>query len=233
MLGDCLGLMDELPAGSVDLILCDLPYGVTDCRWDKLIPFAPLWAAYRRLLKPNGAVLLFAQQPFSTHLAASACAGLQLRYEWVWDKGAVTGFQNANRMPMRRHESVLVFYQRLPVYNPQGLTRCQGGRVRRRAKSEVYGSIRHQAKQRFTGYPHSILSVRREPGAAACQKPVELLEYLIQTYTDPGHTVLDNCMGTGSTGVAAVKTGRPFIGMELDTERFATGARRIVEASHG
>jgi len=232
MPGECLSLMQELPAGSVDMVLCDLPYGVTDCRWDKLIPFAPLWRAYARLLKENGALVLFAQQPFATQLAAQAAHGLKLRYEWVWDKGAVTGFQNANRMPMRRHENILVFYRRLPVYNPQGLKRCAGRiRQRRRASSEVYGRIRRQTRQRLTGYPHSIVSFNREAGALPCQKPVALLDYLIRTYTNSGELVLDNCMGTGGAGVAAMQSGRGFIGMELDWERFAHGSRRIVEAS--
>ncbi len=155
------------------------------------------------------------------------------RYEWIWDKGAATGFANARRMPMRRHENVLVFYKRLPAYHPQGLRPC---RVRSRAddRSEVYGTIRRAGHvQRFTGFPQSILSFRRTHGSAACQKPVELLEYLIRTYTTEGGTVLDNVMGTGSTGVAAARTGRAFVGFEIDPERFRIAERRINEALTG
>lgn len=234
LLGDCLTAMREFADGSIDLILCDLPYGVTECAWDKLIPSAPLWAEYSRLLKSNGAVLLFAQQPFASRIAAAAPHELRLRYEWIWDKEATTGFQNANRMPLRRHENILVFYRHLPHYQPQGLKRCKGVRVRsRRAPSEVYGRIRREAKQRFTGYPSSIVSVKREAGALPCQKPVALLEYMIRTYTRRGATVLDNCMGTGSTGVAAVQSRRRFIGMELDVDRFGIAARRVTEAARG
>lgn len=228
--GDCIELMKRLRKGSVDLILCDLPYGITDCRWDKKIPLAPLWKSYDRVLKDDGAVLLFAQQPFATHLAANASVSLKLRYEWIWDKGAVTGFQNANRMPMRRHENIFVFYRRLPSYHPQGLVAARIHRDRKRRASEVYGAIGHRTKQRFTGYPASLIAFRREPGAAPCQKPVALLEYLIRTYSNRGDLVLDNCMGTGSTGVAAVRAGRRFIGMELDPDRFRIARDRMAAA---
>ncbi|HEX4311886.1 MAG TPA: site-specific DNA-methyltransferase [Acidobacteriaceae bacterium] len=225
--------MENLRPGTIDLILCDLPYGVTDCSWDRAIPFEPLWQAYGRLLKENGAALLFAQQPFSTQLAARASAGLKLRYEWIWDKGAMTGFQNANRMPMRRHENVLVFYRHLPTYNPQGVVACAGGKVRRRKTapvSEVYGRIRKRVEQQRTGFPGSIIAFHRERNALPCQKPVALLEYLIRTYSNQGEVVLDNCMGTGSAGIAAVRAGRAFIGMEMDAARFALAQRRIGEA---
>jgi site-specific DNA-methyltransferase (adenine-specific) len=231
MQGDCLQLMTRLADHSADLILCDLPYGVTRCSWDKLIPAGPLFMQYGRILKENGALVLFAQQPFANALAAQHCGQLRFRYEWIWDKGASTGFQNAHRMPMRRHENILVFYRHLPCYNPQGVRKLAGGRIRRGQKtSTVYGAI-SQSTQRMTGFPTSILHFRRERAALPCQKPIELLEYLIRTYTNPEQVVLDNAMDTGSTGVAAVRTGRSFIGMELDCERFDLAQRRITEAS--
>ncbi len=226
--GDCLELMSHLPTASIDLVLADLPYGVTDCHWDKRIPMAPLWKQYERVLNERGVVALFAQQPFATDLINGARR--MFRYEWIWDKGAATGFANSHRMPMRRHENVLVFYTRLPEYHPQGLKPCRA-RIHAGNTSEPYGRIRGEAfAQQFTGYPQSIVQFRRTPGAAACQKPVELLEYLIRTYTAEGATVLDNVMGTGSTAVAAVNSGRAFIGFEIDPERFRTAERRIHEA---
>jgi site-specific DNA-methyltransferase (adenine-specific) len=181
-----------------------------------------------RVTKDRGVIALFAQQPFATELVAWSLR--DLRYEWIWDKGGCTGFANARRAPLRRHENVLIFYRRQPQYDPQGLRPCSP-RVRRRKITEVYSEIgRDGYVQRFTGYPQSIISFKREPGAAACQKPVALLEYLIRTYTAEGGLVLDCCMGTGSTGVAAVNTGRSFIGFELDAARFQTAAARIAAA---
>ncbi len=226
--GDCVELMAGLPAESVDLVLADLPYGVTGCRWDKRIPMQPLWEQYRRVLKEHGAIVLFAQQPFATDLINAARP--IFRYEWIWDKGAATGFANARRMPMRRHENILVFYKHLPTYHPQGLKPCRP-RSRSSDSSEVYGGIRREAVvQCLTGYPQSIVRFGRGRDVAACQKPVGLLEYLVRTYTAEDETVLDNVMGTGSTGVAAANTGRAFIGFELDPERFRIAERRINEA---
>ncbi len=225
--GDCLQVMPRLRAGSVHFVLADLPYGVTDCRWDRKIALGPLWAEYRRVLAPGGVVALFAQQPFATEVGR---AGFEwLKYEWVWDKGYVTGFANARRMPMRRHENILIFVKQGGRYFPQGLRparRVHRGQVK---AGEVYGAIgRRSYVQRWTGYPQSILKVARERGAVACQKPVALLEYLIRTYTRRGEVVLDNAMGTGSTGVAAVRSGRRFVGIEIDRERFRIARRRIL-----
>jgi site-specific DNA-methyltransferase (adenine-specific) len=226
--GNCLELMATVATGTVDLVLCDPPYGITACRWDRKIPRAPFWRQMWRVTKDRGVIALFAQQPFATELVAWSLR--DLRYEWIWDKGGCTGFANARRAPLRRHENVLIFYRRQPQYDPQGLRPCSP-RVRRRKITEVYSEIgRDGYVQRFTGYPQSIISFKREPGAAACQKPVALLEYLIRTYTAEGGLVLDCCMGTGSTGVAAVNTGRSFIGFELDAERFQTAAARIAAA---
>jgi len=223
--GDCLEWMERIEAASVDLVLADLPYGATACAWDKRIPMEPLWAQYERVLKERGVILLFAQQPFTTDLIAT---GRKLfRYEWIWDKGAATGFANARRMPMRRHENILVFYRKLPAYHPQGLRPCVVKQRARRSDTAVYRHMAQPVAQRVTGYPQSIVAMRREAGAAPCQKPVALLEYLIRTYTAEGELVLDNAMGTGSTGVAALQCGRRFVGFELDGDRFDVAARRI------
>ncbi|HWQ55680.1 MAG TPA: site-specific DNA-methyltransferase [Bryobacteraceae bacterium] len=233
--GECLGMMPEIPSGSVDMVLCDLPYGITACSWDSKIDAAPLWGEYSRVVKEHGAIALFAQQPFATELASAAPRKL-LRYDLVWDKGGVTGFGNARRMPLRRHENVLIFYRKLPVYNPQGLRACHTRCRARTRPSEVYGAgMAGESVQRMTGYPQSIMQFRRERGAAPCQKPVDLLEYLIRTYTNEGETVLDNTMGTGSTGVAAVKSGRNFIGIEMDHGRFELALTRVTRAmrKHG
>jgi site-specific DNA-methyltransferase (adenine-specific) len=223
--------MAQMPAASVDLVLADLPYGVTGCRWDKRIAMTPLWEQYERVLKERGVIALFAQQPFATDLINAARR--MFRYEWIWDKGGATGFANARRMPMRRRENVLVFYKRLPAYHPQGLRPCQP-HSRPNDRSEVYGGIQRDASvQRFTGYPQSIVAFKRNAHSAACQKPVELLEYLIRTYTAPGETVLDNAMGTGSTCVAAVATGRGVVGFEMDPERFRIAEQRTHDAIAG
>jgi site-specific DNA-methyltransferase (adenine-specific) len=226
--GDCLELLKTLPAESIDLVLCDPPYGITECRWDRKIPRAPFWKQLWRVTKPRGVVALFAQQPFSTALAAWSAEAL--RYEWVWDKGACTGFANAHRAPLRRHESILIFYRRQPEYHPQGLRPCRP-RLCRKRSSAVFNAVgRDGYVQRLTGYPQSIVSFKREAGAKPCQKPVALLEYLIRTYTGEGQVVLDCCMGMGSAGVAAVNTRRRFIGFELDADRFAAAETRIREA---
>jgi site-specific DNA-methyltransferase (adenine-specific) len=227
--GDCLDLMAALPAGSIDFILCDPPYGITECRWDRKIPRAPFWRQCWRVLKERGAIALFAQQPFATELVA--WSRRELRYEWIWDKGGCTGFANARRAPLRRHENILIFYRRQPEYHPQGLRPCKPRALGIRHSEVFHDTGREGYIQRWTGYPQSILSFRREQGAAACQKPVALLEYLIRTYTADRGLVLDCCMGTGSTGVATVNTGRRFVGFELDAARFQVANQRIIAAS--
>lgn len=230
---DCFTVLPTIADASVDLILCDLPYGITKCVWDIKLSLRDLWRAYLRVLKINGAVVLTAGGSFAARLFCSAPNGIY-RYEWIWDKGVSTGFANANRMPMVRHEKAMVFYRRLPTYNPQGL-RPVDGKPHRCRHSSVYGEVRHRAgyRQRFTGYPHSILRIPRGSKLAACEKPVDLMEYFVRTYTHAGETVLDNCMGLGSTGVAAVRAGRKFIGIEIDRARFETARKRIDAESRG
>lgn len=229
MRGDCLRLMRRMPAASVQLVLCDPPFGITNCAWDRKIAAAPMWREYARLLAQRGAVILFATCPNCVEWINAAPRGWA-RYEWVWRKNNATGAGNVRKMPLRSHEVALVFYRELPLYFPQGLRPCR--RVRRSAiRTSVYhstlGGSGHVTRQ--TGWPKSVLEFAREHKAAPAQKPVALLEYLIRTYTREGDVVLDNTMGLGSTGVAAVRCGRRFVGMEIDRERFRRGKERIVE----
>ncbi len=227
-LGDCLEIMPTIVAASVDLVLCDLPYGTTSCKWDAVLPFSRLWAEYWRLVR--GAVVLTAAQPFTSALVMSDAA--RFKYQWVWEKTNCTGFANAKKQPLRAHEDVLVFYDRQPVYTPQGLTVCEP-RTRTKGTGEIMGrtGFKDGYVQTVTGYPKTVQKFASERGHHPTQKPVALMEYFIKTYTNPGDTVLDNCMGSGTTGVACVNTGRKFIGIELDPKYFAIAERRIAEAS--
>lgn len=223
--GDCLDVMPRLPTGSVDLILCDLPYGTTQNKWDSVIPLDRLWAEYWRIAKPNAAIVLTASQPFTTTLAASALDFL--RYEWVWCKTRAVGHLNAKRRPMLKHETALVFCREAPPYNPQGLQ--PHGKINRRSKSgDNYGAAGASNFAEWTNYPDSLIEFPHDAEKLhPTQKPVALMEYLIQTYTNPGDLVLDNCMGSGTTGVAAMQSGRHFIGIEQDPDYFAICQRRI------
>lgn len=233
--GDCLDVMEELPAGSVDLILCDPPYGVTRNPWDKKIPTDRLWGGVNRLRKADTAILFFAQMPFAAELVMSNPR--MFRYEWIWQKSNVSGFLNAKRMPLKSHENILVFYEALPTYNPQmtpGLhMKARSGRV----QTSNYGKFeRMNPEIADSYYPRDILSfpcVNQGPGVERfhpTQKPVPLLEYLIKTYSNPGDVVFDPCMGAGSTGVAAINTGRNFVGIELDSGYYQVAQARIEQA---
>jgi DNA modification methylase len=233
-LGDCLELMREIPDGSVDMILCDLPYGTTQNQWDSVIPFPDLWAEYRRIAKPSAAIVLTSAQPFTSALVMSNPA--EFKYQWVWNKSKVTGVLNAKKQPLRNHEDVLVFYRRQPTYNPQGLTafgkRRDIGSKRNGGTSENYGAISKTEDgnyfQESTGYPRSVLEIASEGKTVhPTQKPVALMEYLVRTYTTEGQVVLDNCMGSGTTGVACANTGRKFIGIEKDAAYFEIARHRI------
>lgn len=232
VLGDCLEHMKEIESGTVDMILCDLPYGTTCCSWDAVIPFEPLWAEYERVIKPNGAIALFCAQPFTSVLA---CSNLKLfRYEWVWEKPNATGFLNAKKQPLRAHESILIFYKSQPTYNPQKTF----GHERKTAKKKLIGS-EHYGKQLSVKdydsterYPRSVQvfsSDKQKQALHPTQKPVALCEYLIRTYTNYGETVMDNTMGSGTTGVACVNTGRKFIGIEKEAEYFELAETRLSE----
>lgn len=228
MKGDCLQLMDGIQTGSIDMILCDLPYGTTRNRWDSILPLDRLWSQYERIIKDNGAILLFSQTPFTQILGASNMK--MLRYEWIWEKEMGSGFLNCNRMPLKKHENILVFYKRLPTYNPQmtegkPYTTTNGPST----NYNVYESNFRTVNDGWR-YPLDIIQCNKETGYHPTQKPVKLLEYLIKTYTNEGEIVLDNCMGSGSTGVAALNTGRRFIGIEKEDSYFAIAKERIKTA---
>jgi site-specific DNA-methyltransferase (adenine-specific) len=238
LLGDCLELMKGLPDASVDMVMCDLPYGTTVCAWDSVIPFDALWEQYRRIAKPNAAIVLTACQPFTTALIASNLKNF--RYSLVWDKvNKYTGALNANRMPLRRHEDVAVFYRALPTFNKQ----YREGKPFKSTQTKGHGEHTEHGN---TGNSHttvndgrhnpcSIIQIagdnKKELGLHPTQKPVALMEYLVRTYTNEGDTVLDNCMGSGTTGVACANTGRRFIGMERDPDYFKIASDRI-NAAH-
>lgn len=226
ILGDCLEKMKDIPDGSVDMVMCDLPYGTTACKWDSVIPFEPLWAAYRRVCKKNAAIVLTASQPFTTALVSSNMSGF--RYCWVWDKKIAGNPFLAKRQPMKRHEDVCVFSEAPHAYFPQmttGKMRTKGGGHSKLFDVALTSSVNDQY------YPTSIVEFSNaKRGVHPTQKPVALMEYLIRTYTNAGDTVLDNTMGSGTTGVACVNTGRNFIGIERDPTYFEIASKRISEA---
>ena len=228
--GDCLELMKDILDTSIDMILCDLPYGTTRNKWDSVIPLNKLWEQYERIIKDNGAIVLFSQMPFSAELVHS---NLKLfKYEWIWQKDNGTGFLNAKKMPLKIHENILVFYKKLPLYNPQMRTGFKPYKCKQGRHSTNYGAYEqgHITESNGERYPIDIIKFKKDSGLHPTQKPVELLEYLIKTYTNEGDTVLDNCMGSGSTGVACVNTNRNFIGYELNEKYFEIAEKRINEA---
>ena len=236
--GDCLELMKNIPDKSIDMILCDLPYGTTACKWDTIIPFEPLWNNYNRIIKDNGAICLFGAEPFSSKLRIS---NLQdYKYDWVWRKPRGTGHLNAKKQPLRDVENISVFYKKQCVYNPQftkgePYSALKGGKTSRVSESgeTTYGKFMNGAEFRNDNsgfrYPKQIIEfgVVERDTVHPTQKPIPLLEYLIKTYTNEGDTVLDNCMGSGSTGVACKNLNRNFIGIELDENYFNIAKERI------
>lgn len=231
MLGNCMDLMRSIPDGSVDMVLCDLPYGMTQNKWDIPLPFDELWGQYRRVCKPSAAIVLHCMQPFTSLLIGSNLR--EFRYCWVWDKHYCRGFLNAKKMPLRNHEDIAVFYRKQCTYNPQMTTGVYRNKGQGGKKSSNYGEYRQQVVKNDQYHPKTIISI---PGVDSrnqihpTEKPVALLEYLIKTYTNQGETVLDNCMGSGSTGVAAVLTGRDFIGIEMEQTYYDIATKRIKEA---
>ena len=227
--GDCLELMKDIPDKSIDMILCDLPYGTTKNKWDSIIPLDKLWEQYERIIKDNGAIVLFSQMPFTAELTHS---NLKLfKYEWIWEKDNGTGFLNAKKMPLKIHENILVFYKKIPTYNPQMRTgfkpyTCkQGSGSSNWNYNENFGG--YVTENNGERYPIDIIKFKKDSGLHPTQKPVALLEYLIKTYTNENETVLDNCMGSGSTGVACKELNRNFIGIELDEKYFNIAKERI------
>lgn len=232
--GDCLQLFKDIPDKSIDMILCDLPYGTTRCEWDNVIDFSALWGGYNRIIKDNGAILLFSTQPFTAQLVNSNLKNY--RYEWIWRKTQAKNHLNAKRQPLRAHENIEVFYKKPPVYNPQmthGHKRkvCTRNYTRENTGSSCYGrEVRKTHYDSTDRYPVDVLTYSNGDQTKryhTTQKPVELLEYLIRTYTNEGDTVLDNCMGGGSTGVACLRSGREFIGMEINPEIYRIAKERI------
>jgi site-specific DNA-methyltransferase (adenine-specific) len=232
-LGNCLEILPSIPDKSVDMVLVDLPYGTTACKWDTIIPLDELWEQYNRVCKESAAMVFTAQQPFTTVLASSNIKNL--RYEWIWEKPQGTNPMNAKVMPLKSHENVLVFYRSKPTYNPQmWYSTPYGGFSSDESKiGEVYGDAKSQHRDNPTGsrYPKSVQKWKQEKGYHPTQKPVKMMEYLIKTYTNEGDTVLDNTMGSGTTGVACANTLRNFIGIEMDEKYFNIARERIKNAN--
>jgi site-specific DNA-methyltransferase (adenine-specific) len=225
-------LLPKLAAHSIDMILCDLPYGITQNKWDSIIPLDLLWEQYRRVLKPDGVCVLTASQPFTSQLVCSSPASW-FRYEWIWHKNCVTGHLNVKRMPMEAHENILVFSPALHTYVPQGLQPY--GKIKKRGHNGAnYGKSGTENFQEVTGYPRSVLEFDSDRSKLhPTIKPVALFEYLLRTYTDPdgGGWVLDNCCGSGTTGVACENTGRNFIEMDIDPEYCTVAYSRLADTS--
>lgn len=225
--------MDNIPDKSIDCIITDLPYGSTQCKWDTIIPFEPLWKQYNRVIKDNGAIVLFGTEPFSSHLRLSNLKNY--KYDWIWDKVKGTGFLNAKKQPMRNHELISVFYKKQCVYNPQ---KTYGHKMKKSYRSkylqtEVYGEMKNDYTYESTErYPRSIQVFSTDTQNSSLhptQKPVALIEYLIKTYTDEGEVILDSCAGSMTTGIAAINTNRKVICIENDNEIFNVGRNRVME----
>ena len=234
---DCLEGMKQIPDGTIDAVICDLPYGTTACAWDSVIPLEPLWEQYRRICKPNAAIVLFGSEPFSTTLRAS---NLEMyKYDWIWVKNRPTGHLEAKNKPMKQHEIISIFSKGASAngcnnritYNPQGCVKTNVVMTNR--ATNVYGNRESRKAgttfiQEYTNYPTSVLSFDLDDGHLhPTQKPVDLLRYLVLTYTNEGDTVLDNCMGSGTTAIACIKERRHFIGFELSKEYFDKACKRI------
>ena len=232
---DCLEKMKDISDKSIDMILCDLPYGTTACKWDTIIPFDKLWEQYNRVIKDRGAIVLFAQCPFDKVLG---CSNLKnLKYEWIWEKTQATGHLNSKKMPMKAHENILIFYKKPPIYNPQKTyghkpAHSYVKRVDIQNKTNIYGYMGKEiiGKCSTDRFPRSVQvfsSDKQKCKLADTQKPVALCRYLIRTYTNENDLVLDNCMGSGSTGMACIEENRRFIGIEKDKEIFDTASNRL------
>ena len=228
-LGNCLDILDEIEENSVDMVLCDLPYGTTACTWDSIIPLELLWEQYNRVCKESAAMVFTAAQPFTTTLAASNIKNF--KYEWIWEKPQGTNPMNAKVMPLKSHENILVFYRKKPTYNPQMWfsTPYSGFSSETSKIGEVYGKAKskHRDNPEGSRYPKTILKFKQEKGLHPTQKPVELMRYLIRTYSNKNDLILDNTMGSGTTGVACVLENRKFIGIEKDETYFKIAQDRI------
>jgi len=231
--GDCLEKMKDIESGSVDMILTDPPYGTTACKWDSIIPLEPMWEQLKRIIKPNGAIVMTASQPFTTTLIASNIK--MFKYEWIWEKPIGTNFFNAKHQPMKTHENILVFSKMASSYSRKGSMNYNPQKVKGKPYDCIQGDSAHKYHQEMGGhrsksderFPKSVIKNNVERGLHPTQKPVALMEYLIKTYTNEGETVLDFACGSGTTGVAAKKLNRNFIGIELDEGYFQIAKDRI------
>jgi site-specific DNA-methyltransferase (adenine-specific) len=232
---DCLEGMKLIPDKSIDMILCDLPYGTTQCKWDEIIPFEKLWKQYERIIKDNGAIVLTASQPFTSTLIAS---NLKLfKYSWIWDKVKATGHLNAKKQPLRKFEDICVFYKKQCTYNPQMIERekprvdkYSNEKVYEGNGNQVYGTFKRLSNTYTHYYPTNIITFSNADQTKSLhptQKPVALFEYLIRTYTNENEIILDNCIGSGTTAVAALKNNRKFIGFETEPKYIAIANQRI------
>jgi site-specific DNA-methyltransferase (adenine-specific) len=245
--GDCLEVMKDISTGSIDAIITDPPYGTTACKWDSVIDFDLMWEQLNRIIKPNGAIVLFGSEPFSSALRMSNFQNW--KYDWIWHKNQPSGQFNASKMPMKAYETISVFYKEQPTYNPQMVQRTEKELKRLSHKSvegvstdTIYGDINRKSLNRYeniTKYPTNVINdikcVFNRSGEKVkhpTQKPILLMEYLINTYTNENETVLDFTMGSGSTGVACVNTNRNFIGIEMDSKYFEIAEQRIKEAKY-
>ncbi|WP_430597535.1 DNA-methyltransferase [Enterococcus sp. AZ177] len=228
--------MQQIPDKSIDMILCDLPYGTTQNKWDTIIPLNPLWRQYERIVKDNGAIVLTGCQPFTSQLIMSNPK--LYRYELIWQKTTATGHLNAKKMPMRAHENILVFYKKLPTYNPQMTTghkrKISTARHKRNSKKSTnYNDYELSSYDSAERYPRSVMTYATDKQKSVIhptQKPVALFEYLIKTYTNEGEVVFDGCSGSGTTAVAAINTNRKFLCMEKEKEYFDKSVERIMKA---
>lgn len=235
--GDCLELMPKLIKDkSIDMIFCDLPYGTTKCKWDSVIDLPKLWSEYERVIKDNGAILLFAQTPFDKILGASNLK--LLRYEWIWEKTQATGHLNAKKMPMKAHENILVFYKKLPIYNPQKTfghkpINSYTKYIKTQNNTEIYGEMKREISGggETDRYPRSVItfaSDKQKSKLHPTQKPLSLIEYMIKTYTNEGDLILDNTAGSGTTGLGAKNLKRDYIMIEQDPDIYEIACKRLL-----
>ena len=229
--GDCLEMLKQIPDDSIDMVLCDLPYGTTQCKWDSIIPFEPLRAEYNRVCKKNAPMVFTASQPFTSQLINSNIKNF--KYTWVWEKSKATGYLNAKRMPMRAHEDVCVFYRKPPVYNPRMRQGDPYNKGKAHRPTEVYGSQTATLVKNDTGlrYPRTVVYFKTAESEGKVhhptQKPVELFKYLIETYSNEGDIILDSCIGAGTTALAAIQSGRHYVGIELEEKYVSITNQRI------
>lgn len=231
-LEDCFKTFARIPSGSIDLVLCDPPYGTTQCKWDAVIPLEPMWKELKRVAKVNLAIVLMSGQPFTSVLVTSNLR--EYRYDWIWVKSKITGVLNARRMPVRKHERLSVFYKQQPTYNPQGLKPYGKLAGQGAANSNNYGArSSSDYVQEWTNWPRDVLEIASTDTRAGhpTQKPIELMRYFVNTYSNPGDVVLDFAMGSGTTGVACRQLRRRFIGCDTDAGYFAMAQNRIRGAS--